>query len=261
VFVGDSRLSARPQDVRDAARADLPMDRDPGRIEAMFGGIAARYDLMNRLMTVGLDRGWRRLAAREAALAPGDRALDACCGTGDLTFSLLDGCPGCMVTGLDFTPAMVERARRKALARARRGRPAPSAIVVGDLLDLPFEDDAFAAVTVGWGIRNVPDVPRAFSEMARVTRPGGRVVCLESTLPAGGAGRRVNDLWLGGVVPVLGRLVTGNSSAYAYLPASVAAFPRAGALAAIMAGAGLTHVRYRPLGFGAVALHVGEVPA
>ena len=227
----------------------------------MFGGIASRYDLMNRIMTVGLDGRWRRLAAREAGVSPGERVLDACCGTGDLTFSLVEACSACRVTGLDFTPAMIDRARRKAAARERRGLPAPHDFVAGDLLDLPFADGAFAAVTVGWGVRNVPDVSRAFREMARVTRPGGRVVCLESTQPPDGAGKRFNELWLGRVVPVLGRLVTGDPSAYAYLPASVAAFPRADELAAVMADAGLTKVRYRRLGFGAVALHVGEVPA
>lgn len=238
---------------------DLPIDRDPSRIEAMFGGIAARYDLMNRIMTVGLDARWRRMAASQARLTPGDEALDACCGTGDLTFSLTDACPGCAVTGLDFTPEMLERAREKASARRRRGLPVPRAFVSGDLLDLPFEDGRFAAVTVAWGVRNVPDVPRAFREMARVTRPGGRVVCLESTQAPEGPGKRFHDIWLGRVVPVLGRLVTGDPSAYAYLPASVAAFPRADELAVIMAEAGLAGVRFRRLGFGAVALHVGEV--
>ena len=237
------------------------MDRDPSRIEAMFGGIAPRYDLMNRIMTVGLDGRWRRMAAGEAALAPGDQALDACCGTGDLTFGLVDTCPGCRVTGLDFTPAMIVRAREKAASRDRRGLPVPHVFVAGDLLSLPFSDGEFAAVTVGWGVRNVPDVPRAFREMARVTRPGGRVVCLESTQAPDGLGRRFHDLWLGRVVPILGRFVTGDPSAYAYLPASVAAFPKADGLAAIMAGAGLVNVRYRRLGFGAVALHVGETPA
>jgi demethylmenaquinone methyltransferase/2-methoxy-6-polyprenyl-1,4-benzoquinol methylase len=239
---------------------DLPIDRDPSRIEAMFGDIAARYDLMNRLMTVGLDGRWRRLAAAEARLTPGDEGLDACCGTGDLSFSLADTCPSCAVTGLDFTPEMIVHAREKAAARQSHALPVPREFVAGDLLELPFEDDRFAAVTVGWGVRNVPDVPRAFREMARVTRPGGRVVCLESTQAPDGLGKRFHDVWMGRVVPILGRLVTGDPSAYAYLPASVAAFPRADELAAIMAGAGLTNVRYRRLGFGAVALHVGEVP-
>jgi demethylmenaquinone methyltransferase/2-methoxy-6-polyprenyl-1,4-benzoquinol methylase len=239
---------------------DLPIDRDPSRIEAMFGDIAARYDLMNRLMTVGLDGRWRRLAAAEGRLTLGDEGLDACCGTGDLSFSLADTCPACAVIGLDFTPEMLVHAREKAAARESHGLPVPREFVAGDLLELPFEDERFAAVTVGWGVRNVPDVPRAFREMARVTRPGGRVVCLESTQAPDGLGKRFHDVWMGRVVPLLGRLVTGDPSAYAYLPASVAAFPRADELAAIMVGAGLTHVRYRRLGLGAVALHVGEVP-
>jgi demethylmenaquinone methyltransferase/2-methoxy-6-polyprenyl-1,4-benzoquinol methylase len=239
---------------------DLPLDRDPTQIEAMFGDIAGRYDLMNRLMTGGLDSGWRRAAAAEARLSPGDEALDACCGTGDLTFTLVESCPACAVVGLDFTPEMLVRARQKAEARARKGRPVPREFVQGDLLALPFDDDRFAAVTVGWGVRNVPDVPRAFREMARVLRPGGRVVCLESTQVPDGAGKRFHAVWQGRVVPVMGRLVTGDRSAYSYLPASVAAFPRADELAAIMAAAGLVKVRYRRYGFGAVALHVGEAP-
>lgn len=250
-------VPARPAD----GSGDLPIDRDPSRIEAMFGGIARRYDLMNRLMTVGLDARWRRLAAEQARLTPGDEALDVCCGTGDLAFSLADACPACSVTGLDFTPAMLARARQKGAERRRRGRPVPRAFVQGDLLALPFDDGRYAAVTVGWGVRNVPDVPRAFAEMARVTRPGGHVVCLESTQAPPGWGSRFHQVWMGRVVPALGRVVTGDPSAYAYLPASVAAFPGADALAAIMGGAGLVEVRYRRLGFGAVALHVGRVPA
>lgn len=238
----------------------LPVDRDPQRIAAMFGGIASRYDLMNRLMTGGRDGHWRRIAAREAAPAPGGRVLDACCGTGDLSFALAEERPGCEVVGLDLSEAMLARARGKAVARERRGLPAP-AFVRGDLLDLPFADAEFAAVTVGWGVRNVPDVPRAFAEMKRVTRPGGRVVCLESTQAPKGVRRRFHRLWMGRVVPLLGRAVTGDATAYAYLPASIEAFPRAEELAAIMAAAGLTRVRYRRFGFGAVAIHVGEAPA
>jgi len=155
---------------------------------------------------------------------------------------------------------MVALARQKAAARALRGRPAPLEFVAGDLLDLPFADGEFAAVTVGWGVRNVPDIPRAFAEMARVTRPGGRVVCLESTVAPEGLGRRFHGVWMGRGVPLAGRIVTGDASAYAYLPASVQAFPRAEGLAGIMAAVGLVNVRYRRFGFGAVAIHVGEVP-
>lgn len=238
----------------------LPVDRDPQRIEAMFGGIASRYDLMNRLMTIGRDGHWRSIAAQETALMPGDRVLDACCGTGDLSLTLADEYPSCEVVGLDFTEAMLERAREKAAARQRRGLLAPT-FTRGDLLDLPFADGEFAAVTVGWGVRNVPDIPGAFAEMKRVTRPGGRVVCLESTQAPRGAGSVFHRLWLGHVVPLLGRVVTSDAAAYAYLPASIEAFPRAEGLAALMITAGLTHVRYRRFGLGAVAIHVGEVPA
>jgi len=119
-----------------AGSGDLPIDRDPSRIEEMFGHISARYDLMNRLMTAGLDGRWRRMAAAQAALSPGDAALDACCGTGDLTFSLTDACPDCDVVGLDFTSGMLDRAREKATARAGRGLPAPREFVAGDLLAL-----------------------------------------------------------------------------------------------------------------------------
>jgi demethylmenaquinone methyltransferase/2-methoxy-6-polyprenyl-1,4-benzoquinol methylase len=240
--------------------AELPLDRDPSHIAAMFGDIAARYDLMNRLMTAGLDGGWRRAAAAETLLSPGDEALDVCCGSGDLTFTLVESCPACNVVGLDFTPEMLARARRKAETRARRHRAVPREFIEGDLLDLPFEDGRFAAVTVGWGVRNVSDVPRAFREMARVTRPGGRVVCLESTQAPDGVAKRFHGVWQGCVVPLMGRIVTGDRAAYSYLPASVAAFPRADELAAIMTAAGLRNVRYRRFGFGAVALHVGEAP-
>ena len=215
---------------------------------------------MNRLMTGGRDGHWRAIAAREAAPTPGARVLDACCGTGDLSFTLADECPACEVVGLDFTAAMLDRAREKAAARQRRGLLAAT-FVRGDVLDLPFADGEFAAVTVGWGVRNVPDVSRAFAEMRRVTRPGGRVVCLESTVAPEGARRRFHEVWMGRVVPLLGRVVTGDATAYSYLPASVEAFPRAEGLAAIMAAAGLVHVRYRRFGLGAVAIHVGEAPA
>ena len=235
------------------------VDRDPGRIAAMFGRIAPRYDLMNRLMTAGLDRSWRRLAAEEAALSYGDGALDVCCGTGDLSFALVDRWPSCDVTGLDFTDEMLTRAREKAAERSgtdlRRLR-----FVQGDVLALPFADDEFAAVTVGWGVRNVPDLPRALSEMTRVTRPGGRVVCLESTRPPEGLGRRFHQMWFDRLVPSLGRVVAGEGSAYEYLPASVHDFPDADRLAGLMVAAGLARVRFRRLGFGAVALHVGEAP-
>jgi demethylmenaquinone methyltransferase/2-methoxy-6-polyprenyl-1,4-benzoquinol methylase len=237
---------------------DLPLDRDAARIEAMFSGIVDHYDLMNGLMTAGMDRRWRCEAAAQARLRPDDAALDVCCGTGDLAFTLARSCPTCRVVGLDFSEAMLRRARMKDAALRCRELLAPVEFVRGDALALPFADGSFAAVTVGFGVRNVPDVPRFFEEATRVTRRGGHVVCLELTQTPPGPGRAFHELWSGRVVPLLGRLVAGDVRAYTYLPASVAAFPDAGELAAIMAGAGLSKVRYRRFGLGAVALHVGE---
>ncbi len=223
----------------------------------MFSAIVPRYDLMNRLMTAGLDGRWRRLAAAEAALCDGDEGLDACCGTGDLSFALLRRRPGCRVTGGDLSEVMLARAREKAAALGEPGRRAE--FVRADLLALPFAADRFAAATVAFGVRNVSDPTAAFAELRRVVRPGGRVVCLEMTTPPPGVGRRFHALWSDRAVPAIGRLVTGATGAYSYLPASVATFPDSDGLAAVMAAAGLAQVRYRRLGFGAVSLHVGTV--
>ncbi|HMK92664.1 MAG TPA: ubiquinone/menaquinone biosynthesis methyltransferase, partial [Thermoleophilia bacterium] len=214
--------------------------------------IVPHYDLMNRLMTAGLDRCWRAAAAAAAAPPPAAPLLDVCCGTGDLSLALARSYPASAVTGLDFSAAMLEMARTKA-TRAGLG----AEFVRGDLLRLPFDDGAFGAVTVGWGVRNVAELDRAFGEMARVTRPGGRVVCLEATLPASAWGRRFHAVWFDRVVPAMGALA-GAAEAYAYLPASVRSFPDADGLAAVMQAAGLLHVRYQRLGLGAMALHVGE---
>jgi len=230
--------------------------RDPERIAAMFDRIVPHYDLMNRLMTAGLDRRWRAAAATAAAPPPGTPVLDACCGTGDLSLAVARRYPGSPVTGLDFSDAMLGRARPKA---ARAG--ARVAFVRGDLLALPFDDATFGAVTVGWGVRNVADLECAFSEMVRVAASGARVVCLEATTPAGVAGRRFHAVWFERVVPALGALVTGDAEAYAYLPASVRSFPDAEGLAVVMRAAGLRGVRYRLFGFGAMALHVGQAPS
>jgi len=232
-----------------------PPSRDPERIEAMFDRIVPHYDLMNRLMTGGLDRRWRAAAAEAAAGRPDGPLLDVCCGTGDLALALAHRFPGVPVTALDFSEAMLERARLKA---TRAG--AAVEFVHGDLLALPFADDTFSAVTVGWGVRNVADLPRAFAEAARVAAPGAVVVCLEATRPASAAGRRFHAVWFERVVPAMGALVTGDAEAYAYLPASVRSFPDADGLAAVMSGAGLRDVRYRRFGLGAMALHLGRVP-
>jgi demethylmenaquinone methyltransferase/2-methoxy-6-polyprenyl-1,4-benzoquinol methylase len=222
-------------------------------VRAMFDRIAPRYDLLNRAMTAGLDGRWRQAAAAAADLAAGDRALDCCTGTGDLALALADRVTTAgEVVGVDFSPRMVALARDKA---ARRGVPAT--FEVADALALPFPDGAFDAATVAFGIRNVADLDAGLAEMARVVRPGGRVVVLEITTPA--RLRRFYGVWFDRVVPWLGRRLGRDGAAYSYLPASVRRFPEPAQLAARMAAAGLRDVRWRPLAAGIVALHHGRV--
>ncbi len=218
----------------------------------MFDRIAPRYDLMNRLMTAGRDRAWRRAVAEAADVAAGESALDCCTGTGDLAFDLADRVPGGSVVGVDFSAEMLRRAGAKVGTRADI-----VSFVQGDVLDLPFPDSCFDAATVAFGIRNVEDLDSALVEMARVVKPGGRVALLEITLP-----RRLRafyGLWFDRLVPHLGALVGRDAGAYAYLPASVRRFPTPPELAARMAAGGLDDVRWRGFGGGIVALHHGRV--
>src|ERR671935_3071341 len=205
----------------------------------MFDRIAPVYDAMNRLMTAGLDRRWRRRTA-EATVRPGDRVLDACCGTGDLAVACAR--IGGRVTGLDFSERMLERARRKAPAIEW---------VRGDLLSLPFDDAAFDAATIGFGIRNVEDVERALRELRRVLRPGGRLGVLEITRPLGLLAPFYR-VWFDTIVPLAGKLLPGGS-AYTYLPASVRRFPEPEDLAALIRGASFDDVGYRLFAGGIVA--------
>jgi demethylmenaquinone methyltransferase/2-methoxy-6-polyprenyl-1,4-benzoquinol methylase len=216
----------------------------PDAVRTMFDRIAPVYDTMNRVMTVGLDLRWRRLAAA-AAVRTGDRVLDAACGTGDLAVADVRAGAG-RVTGLDFSEQMLLRARRKAPQLEW---------VRGDMLALPFADATFDAYTVGFGVRNVSDLPLALSEARRVLRPGGRVAILEITRPRGPL-RPFFAFWFDTVVPLLGRVLPGGS-AYTYLPASVKRFPGAEDLAAMMRDSGFGEVRFRLLGGSIVALHSG----
>jgi demethylmenaquinone methyltransferase/2-methoxy-6-polyprenyl-1,4-benzoquinol methylase len=215
----------------------------PGDVQSMFDRIAPVYDVMNRVMTVGLDRRWRRLAAR-AAVRPGDRVLDACCGTGDLAVEAVR--LGGAVTGLDFSPRMLERARRKT----------PSVEwVQGDLLELPFDGGSFESATVGFGVRNVADLERGIAELRRVLVPGGRLAILEITQPRGMLAPFYR-LWFDRIVPLLGKALPGGA-AYTYLPASVRRFPGPDELASLLGTHGFGGVEYRLLAAGIVALHVG----
>jgi demethylmenaquinone methyltransferase/2-methoxy-6-polyprenyl-1,4-benzoquinol methylase len=209
-------------------------------VRSMFDRIAPVYDVMNRAMTAGLDRGWRRLTA-QAVVAPGDRVLDACCGTGDL--ALAAHAAGGRVTGLDFSPRMLERARRKTTEIEW---------VPGDLLALPFEDASFDAATIGFGLRNVDDLDRALSELRRVLRPDGKLAILDIVRPKGPLAPFFR-VWFDGLIPLAGRVLPGGA-AYAYLPASVRRFPGPAELGARVEKAGFTSVAKRRLGGRIVAL-------
>jgi demethylmenaquinone methyltransferase/2-methoxy-6-polyprenyl-1,4-benzoquinol methylase len=230
----------------------------PERVQAMFDRIARPYDAMNRVMTAGLDVRWRRLAADATEVGAGASVLDCCCGTADLSLELGRRVgPSGEVIGVDFSDGMLEIGRRKVV---RKGLDQVS-LINGDALDLPFEDDRFAAATVAFGIRNVADLTGGLRELARVVRPGGKVVCLEITTPESGPLAGFHRLWFDRVVPGIGRVIDRKGdSAYTYLPASVRRFPGPTPLAHLMYEAGLRDVRFRTLGGGIVALHVGTVP-
>jgi demethylmenaquinone methyltransferase / 2-methoxy-6-polyprenyl-1,4-benzoquinol methylase len=214
-------------------------------VRSMFDRIAPVYDVMNRVMTAGLDQRWRRLTVRET-VSGGDRVLDACCGTGDLAVAARRA-GAAEVVGLDFSERMLERARRK--------DPGVEWIR-GDLLLLPFEDESFDAATVGFGVRNVADLERGLAELRRVLRPGGRVGILEITRPRGPL-RLFYKLWFDVLIPLAGKILPGGK-AYTYLPASVRRFPGPEELAALMRARGFEDVRFRRLAGGIVALHVGR---
>lgn len=209
----------------------------------MFDRIAPLYDLMNRLMTAGLDQGWRRAAAR-AVVRPGDRVLDLCCGTGDLALAGREA--GGDVTAVDFSAPMLERAR-----------PKSSEIVwlEADALHLPLPDDSFDVVTIGFGLRNVASAEQGLAEMRRVLRPGGRLAVLDVTRPRGLLAP-FYKVWFDALIPAVGKLLPGGA-AFTYLPASVRRFPEPRELARLMEEAGFEQIRWRLFAGGIVALHSG----
>jgi demethylmenaquinone methyltransferase/2-methoxy-6-polyprenyl-1,4-benzoquinol methylase len=222
-----------------------------GQVRAMFDRIAGFYDLMNSVMTAGLHHRWRERAADLARVGPGDRVLDVATGTGDLAIELARRVgPGGEVVGSDFSEGMLDRARAK--SDGVRWEWA-------DALDLAYRDGEFAAATVGFGARNFSDLSKGLAEMARVVRPGGRVVILEITTPQRPPLSTFFGLWFDRVVPLIGRL-TGEEEAYTYLPSSVKRFPEARQLASEMSRAGLADVGWVLTAGGIIAIHHGRVP-
>jgi demethylmenaquinone methyltransferase/2-methoxy-6-polyprenyl-1,4-benzoquinol methylase len=224
---------------------------EEGQVRAMFDRIAGLYDLMNSVMTAGLHHRWRERAADLATLVPGDRALDVATGTGDLALELGRRVgPAGEVVGSDFSEGMLEQARRKGAAAGNVRFEQANALA------LPYAAGEFAAATVGFGARNFSDLAQGLREMARVVAPGGRVVVLEITTPTRPPLSTFFRLWFDRVVPMIGR-----DEAYTYLPNSVKRFPGPEALAAVMAGAGLTDIRWILTAGGIIALHVGTKAA
>ncbi len=229
--------------------------RTPGAVQGMFDAVAPGYDRMNRLLSVGLDRGWRK-AARARLLGgaplPGDRILDLCCGTGDLALEV----PRELRTvGCDFTPAMLGRAQVKAEARRR-----PIAWVAGDAMRLPFPDGSFDGATVGFGVRNLPDLGAGLAEILRVLVPGGRLVVLEFSRPGNAGVRLLHGAWLRLGVPTLAALAAPGRAPYGYLRDSILDFPDADDLAASLRAAGFGAVSWTKRTLGTVAIHSGAKP-
>jgi demethylmenaquinone methyltransferase/2-methoxy-6-polyprenyl-1,4-benzoquinol methylase len=269
-----------------ASRAEVEPAPASGRLEAtqvraMFDGIAGVYDLLNTAMTAGLHHRWRERAVDLAAVRPGSRVLDVATGTGDLAFALARRvAPDGEVLASDFAEGMLARARVK--AESLQSGPSAAAVSPrfewGDALALDHPDDTFDAATVGFGARNFDDLPRGLAELARVVRPGGRVVVLEITTPVKPPLSLFYRLWFDRLVPALGRLTessaralatlrggqdrgTAIADAYRYLPNSVKRFPPPAELAGAMERAGLCEISYLLLAGGIVAIHAGTVPA
>lgn len=223
------------------------------QVQGMFDRVAGRYDLLNSLMSAGLHHRWRERAADVAAPASGASILDVCCGTGDLTFELAGRVsPGGNVVGCDFSEPMLDLAREKA---RRRGVDAVR-FEWADALSLPYDEGRFDTATVGFGLRNFADWDKGLREMARVLKPGGKLVILEFTKPTRPPFSTFYSLWFDRLAPVLGRL-SDNPEAYAYLTESLKTFPGPRELAERMDAAGLEHVRYRILAGGIVTIHSG----
>jgi demethylmenaquinone methyltransferase / 2-methoxy-6-polyprenyl-1,4-benzoquinol methylase len=220
---------------------------EEGQVRAMFDRIAGVYDVMNSVMTAGLHHRWRERAVDLARVGPGSRALDVATGTGDLAIAL--AARGADVVGSDFSEGMLERARAKSSAVRWEH---------GNALSLPYDDGSFDAATVGFGARNFSELGVGLREMARVVRPGGRVVVLEITTPTRPPLSTFFSLWFDRIVPLLGR-VTGEDQAYTYLPSSVKRFPGPRDLGSVMVEAGLGDVRWILTAGGIIALHSGTV--
>ncbi|MBX3081799.1 MAG: ubiquinone/menaquinone biosynthesis methyltransferase [Anaerolineae bacterium] len=222
-------------------------------VNNIFDRIAHRYDLMNRVMTFGMDRGWRRFVIQQAQLPRGGKLLDIATGTGDIAFEGHAQVPDLLAVGADFVPRMMLVGRERPQGRYIRWTTA-------DALNLPYADQSFDAVTQGFLLRNVIDIPRALSEQFRVVKAGGRVVSLDTTPPSDNVLRPFVVFYMTKIIPLIGQVLTGQRDAYSYLPNSSIGFKSADVLAMMMRDAGFVDVQYRKFNFGTIAIHWGTRP-
>lgn len=224
------------------------------QVRAMFDAIAPAYDFMNRAMTLGVDRVWRRKTVAEVASAHPRAVLDVATGTGDLAIALARAIPGVHVSGMDLSLEMMSVGRDKVAKAGLEGRVS---FQEGDCLDLPFDSGVFDAVTVAYGVRNFADIPRGYREMYRVLRPGGMLAALELSVPTGAVVRPLYNLYTGTLIPFAGKIVSRDMRAYSYLPESIAAVPQGSDMLEIMRHAGFTGTRLRRFTFGTCTLYMG----
>lgn len=226
------------------------LDEKPAYVNQMFAQIAPTYDRMNRLMSLGMDQSWRRTLIRQCELPPGGRLLDVGTGTGDIAYEAMDMHPSVQAYGADFTYEMMAAGAGKV---PDQWLPFAQA----DTFALPYADNTFDAVVSGFLLRNVVDRVAAFREQARVTKPGGRVLCLETAPPSNTVLGPLFQFYFFRMVPLLGTLISGHGNAYAYLPHSTVDFPAPPVLKRKMEQAGLRHVHFQEYMMGTVAIHVG----
>lgn len=225
------------------------------QIRRMFNSIAPVYDVMNRLMTLGIDRRWRRKTVRAAASACPRDILDIATGTGDLAIALANACPDARVTGVDLSEGMVEEGRRKVLKAGLQHRVT---LRTADALQLPFDDESFDVITVAFGVRNFEHLSEGYAEMLRVLRPGGTLCVLELTPPASAWVKPFYAAYTRGFIPLAGRLMSGDLSAYTYLPRSIAAVPARAGMTALVTGAGFRDAAWRSFTFGVCTLYTAR---
>ncbi len=251
----DKTIDSVAPDAEDAEMNLAPGEASSERVRGIFAQIAGRYDLFNILSSWGIDRLWRRKTVRLAGVRKGDRVLDLCAGTGDLSLAIARSTDAAEVVGSDFVPEMLEVAERKL---ERYSGSAKVSFCVVDAQSIPFPDESFDVVTVAFGVRNIPDRAANFNEVHRVLRPGGRYVILEFSRPVFAPFRWFYHFYLRLVIPALGGLLTGDRPSFTYLNDSIRRFPPQAALSAELREAGFDAITWHNLSMGIAAVHIAS---